>query len=166
MECRDDPDARASHHGGRACHGSGRCPASDRVANRVFNVALGRQLVTEPTTRTAADQRIARFVGWMLVVSTIGFSLMLFFVPSIAGFVALATWPEARIDACSPDRQCVISTMPVWLAAAALVVAAAATLSNRVHFSVTAGSEFANRVVKVPVGSLTAGSTWRLGGNW
>ena len=122
--------------------------------------------MTEPTTRTAADQRIARFVGWMLVVSTIGFSLMLLFVPSIAGFVALATWPEARIDACSPDRQCVISTMPVWLAAAALVVAAAATLSNRVHFSVTAGSEFANRVVKVPVGSLTAGSTWRLGGNW
>ena len=76
---------------------------------------------TESTTRTAADQRIGLVVGWVLTVSTICIPSTLLLVPATAGLVALATWPEARIDACSADRQCIVSTMPenalpVWVA--------------------------------------------------
>ena len=59
------------------------------------------------------DQKIGRVVGWVLSLSTIGFMLALFFIPNVAGFVALATWTPEQRAACPPDdRSCVVSTIP------------------------------------------------------
>ncbi|MEV8253534.1 hypothetical protein AB0O95_06155 [Rhodoglobus sp. NPDC076762] len=81
--------------------------------------------------RTAADQRIALVVGWILVSSSVGFFVFLTGVPLAASVVALATWSDAEIERCEVDRACVLSTLsenalPVWFAVAwALIVAIA-----------------------------------------
>lgn len=80
---------------------------------------------------TPKDQRIGRAVGWVLVVSTIGFILTLVFVPVTAGLIASATWSKERRDACSADPMCVISTipenaLPVWVAFLWIAIIAAA----------------------------------------
>jgi hypothetical protein len=90
-------------------------------------------LVTREDAPTALDQRMARLVGWVLVVSSIGFALALIFIPLGAGLVAQVTWPEERVDACLADKACVISTLPanalpvwvafVWIAIIALALA-------------------------------------------
>ena len=81
--------------------------------------------------RNEKDQRIGRALGWVLVVSSIGFMLALLFIPVTAGVVALATWSKERRDVCSADPMCVISTMPenalpVWVAFAWIAIIAAA----------------------------------------
>lgn len=81
--------------------------------------------------RTEKDQRIGRAVGWVLVVTSIGFMLTLMLVPFVAAFVALSTWSREQRKTCSADPSCVISTMPenslpVWVAFVWIAIIAAA----------------------------------------
>lgn len=82
---------------------------------------------------TTKDQRVACGVGWVLVISTIGFMLALVFVPLTAGIIAMVTWSKDQRKACSADPACVISTMPenalpVWIAFVWISIIAAALI--------------------------------------
>ncbi|WP_010203337.1 hypothetical protein [Salinibacterium sp. PAMC 21357] len=81
-----------------------------------------------------ADQRIGLTVGWVLVYSSLGFIAALFIGPLIAALIANSTWTQAKVDRCSDDPLCVLTTLPgnglpvgaafAWLAviAAAMII--------------------------------------------
>ncbi|WP_010203335.1 hypothetical protein [Salinibacterium sp. PAMC 21357] len=77
--------------------------------------------------RTAHGQRIGHAVGWSLTITMLAMILVLLGSKILAPAIAFATWSDARIDRCSDDPACTISTLsngavPVWVGVVAVGV--------------------------------------------